>query len=79
MTFTYQNNTFSINPINLTIKHNELLFLINDNNNKKSTLTILLTNLYQPQNNKILLNNKPINDKQPKNYRKLFSTIFTDI
>ncbi len=43
MTFAYQDNAFSVGPINLTIKRGELLFLIGGNGSGKSTLAMLLT------------------------------------
>lgn len=38
VTFAYQDNAFSVGPINLTIKRGELLFLIGGNGSGKSTL-----------------------------------------
>ncbi len=54
VTFAYQDNAFSVGPINLTIKRGELLFLIGGNGSGKSTLAMLLTGLYQPQSGEIL-------------------------
>lgn len=53
VTFAYQDNAFSVGPINLTIKRGELLFLIGGNGSGKSTLAMLLTGLYQPQSGEI--------------------------
>ncbi len=79
MTFAYQDNAFSVGPINLTIKRGELLFLIGGNGSGKSTLAMLLTGLYQPQSGEILLDGKPVSGEQPEDYRKLFSAVFTDV
>ncbi|EFD4920439.1 ATP-binding cassette domain-containing protein [Escherichia coli] len=79
VTFSYQDNAFSVGPINLTIKRGELLFLIGGNGSGKSTLAMLLTGLYQPQNGEILLDGKPVSGEQPEDYRKLFSAVFTDV
>ena len=66
VTFAYQDNAFSVGPINLTIKRGELLFLIGGNGSGKSTLAMLLTGLYQPQSGEILLDGKPVSGEQPK-------------
>ncbi|HHN8846893.1 TPA: multidrug ABC transporter permease/ATP-binding protein [Escherichia coli] len=79
VTFSYQDNAFSVGPINLTIKRGELLFLIGGNGSGKSTLAMLLTGLYQPQSGEILLDGKPVSGEQPEDYRKLFSAVFTDV
>ncbi|ENL0180461.1 microcin J25 efflux ABC transporter YojI, partial [Escherichia coli] len=76
VTFSYQDNAFSVGPINLTIKRGELLFLIGGNGSGKSTLAMLLTGLYQPQSGEILLDGKPVSGEQPEDYRKLFSAVF---
>lgn len=41
--FHYQDNSFSVGPVNLTINRGELLFLIGGNGSGKSTLAMLLT------------------------------------
>ncbi|HDV8242294.1 multidrug ABC transporter permease/ATP-binding protein [Enterobacter hormaechei] len=79
VTFRYQDNTFSVGPINLTIHRGELLFLIGGNGSGKSTLAMLLTGLYQPQSGEILLDGKALSAEKPEDYRKLFSAVFTDV
>ncbi|ELC6414656.1 multidrug ABC transporter permease/ATP-binding protein [Enterobacter hormaechei] len=79
VTFRYQDNAFSVGPINLTIHRGELLFLIGGNGSGKSTLAMLLTGLYQPQAGEILLDGKALSAEKPEDYRKLFSAVFTDV
>ncbi|MFB4500812.1 multidrug ABC transporter permease/ATP-binding protein [Enterobacter hormaechei subsp. xiangfangensis] len=79
VTFRYQDNAFSVEPINLTIHRGELLFLIGGNGSGKSTLAMLLTGLYQPQSGEILLDGKALSAEKPEDYRKLFSAVFTDV
>ncbi|QBC01870.1 multidrug ABC transporter permease/ATP-binding protein [Enterobacter cloacae] len=77
--FRYQDNAFSIGPVNLTIHRGELLFLIGGNGSGKSTLAMLLTGLYQPQSGEILLDGRALSAEKPEDYRKLFSAVFTDV
>lgn len=79
VTFCYQDNAFSVGPVNLTIRRGELLFLIGGNGSGKSTLAMLLTGLYQPQSGQILLDGEPVAADRPEDYRKLFSAVFTDV
>jgi multidrug/microcin transport system ATP-binding/permease protein len=77
--FHYQDNTFAVGPINLTLKRGELIFLIGGNGSGKSTLAMLLTGLYQPVSGEILLDGQPLAVEKPEDYRKLFSAVFTDV
>ncbi|POP48012.1 multidrug ABC transporter permease/ATP-binding protein [Superficieibacter electus] len=79
VTFSYQENTFSVGPINLTLNRGELVFLIGGNGSGKSTLAMLLTGLYQPVSGQILLDGMPLAADSPEDYRKLFSAVFTDV
>ena len=77
--FQYDDNNFSVGPINLTLRRGELLFLIGGNGSGKSTLAMLLTGLYQPLSGEIYLDNKPVTTENLQAYRKLFSAVFTDV
>ncbi len=77
--FHYEDNTFAVGPINLTLHRGELVFLIGGNGSGKSTLAMLLTGLYQPVKGQILLDGKPLAADKPEDYRKLFSAVFTDV
>lgn len=79
VTFHYEDNTFAVGPLNLTLKRGELVFLIGGNGSGKSTLAMLLTGLYQPVSGQILLDGQPLAAEKPEDYRKLFSAVFTDV
>ncbi len=79
VTFHYEDNTFAVGPLNLTLKRGELVFLIGGNGSGKSTLAMLLTGLYQPVSGQILLDGQPLAADKPEDYRKLFSAVFTDV
>lgn len=77
--FQYEDNNFSVGPINVTIKRGELLFLIGGNGSGKSTFAMLLTGLYQPVSGDIYLDGKRVTTENIEEYRKLFSAVFTDV
>lgn len=77
--FQYEDNNFSVGPINLTIKRGELLFLIGGNGSGKSTLAMLMTGLYQPVSGEICLDGKQVTAENLAEYRQLFSAVFTDV
>jgi putative pyoverdin transport system ATP-binding/permease protein len=77
ITFQYKNKTdhekFGIGPINLEVKRGEILFIIGGNGSGKTTLAKLLTGLYEPDEGKILINGKTVENGQLSEY---FSTVF---
>lgn len=77
VTFQYKNKTeherFGIGPIDLEVKRGEILFIIGGNGSGKTTLAKLITGLYEPDEGKILINNKNIEGGQLSEY---FSTVF---
>lgn len=77
VTFQYRNKTdherFGIGPIDLEVKRGEILFIIGGNGSGKTTLAKLLTGLYEPDEGKILINNKVVENGHLSEY---FSTVF---
>lgn len=71
--------SFSLGPIELTIKPGELIFLVGQNGSGKSTLLKLITGLYTPSHGEIRLNGKKIaTDSDLMVYRQNFSTVYSD-
>lgn len=75
--FRYKNKNqqeeFEIGPIDLEVKNGEILFIIGGNGSGKTTLAKLLTGLYEPDEGKIMINNKVVDSNQLSEY---FSTVF---
>lgn len=74
--FSYQN--FKLNPVNLSLKKGELIFLIGKNGSGKSTFCMLLTGLFKPKSGAIYLDDEKINDENIQKYRSLISAVFSD-
>jgi putative ATP-binding cassette transporter len=72
------NSSFTLGPIDLTLKPGELIFLVGGNGSGKTTLAKLLTGLYVPESGEILLDGAPVTDKNRDHYRQLFSAVFYD-
>jgi len=70
--------TFALQPINLTIKRGETLFLIGGNGSGKSTLSMLLAGLYAPASGKIFVDDTEITAENRPAYQQLFASVFTD-
>jgi putative pyoverdin transport system ATP-binding/permease protein len=73
-----KDKSFSVGPINLTIKRGETVFLVGGNGSGKSTLLKLMTGLYRPESGSIKVDNTVINAKNMQEYRELYSAIFAD-
>ncbi len=71
-------STFSVGPIDLTLRANELIFIVGGNGSGKSTLAKLITGLYIPESGRLLLDEDPIVDSNREAYRQLFSAVFSD-
>ncbi|MCH5336050.1 MAG: multidrug ABC transporter permease/ATP-binding protein [Campylobacter sp.] len=74
--FSYQN--FKLNPVNLSLKKGELIFLIGKNGSGKSTFCMLLTGLFKPKSGAIYLDDEKIDDENIQKYRSLISAVFSD-
>lgn len=80
--FEYHNRendeSFSVGPINLTIKKGEIIFLIGGNGCGKTTLLKALTMLYKPKSGNIFVDDIIVDDNNYLEYRELYSAIFYD-
>jgi putative ATP-binding cassette transporter len=82
VTHTYhrerENSSFTLGPIDLSIRPGELLFITGGNGSGKTTLVKLLTGLYIPEGGRIMLAGEPITDENRDFYRQHFSVVFSD-
>ncbi|GAA0544043.1 putative ATP-binding cassette transporter [Rhizomicrobium palustre] len=72
------NAAFQVGPIDFTLRHGEMLFLVGGNGSGKTTLLKLFTALYQPQQGVIRVDDEQIGPANIQSYRDLFSAIFSD-
>jgi cyclic peptide transporter len=72
-----RNQKFYLQPINLTIKKGEIIFVTGGNGSGKSTFGNLLTGLYKPYEGDIYYNDKPIDSGQLMYYSDKISAVFT--
>jgi putative pyoverdin transport system ATP-binding/permease protein len=82
VSFSYQRDDdsgrFMLGPIDLHLSPGELVFFTGGNGSGKTTLAKLLIGLYKPEGGDILLDGKPVADKDRDNYRQYFSVVFSD-
>jgi putative ATP-binding cassette transporter len=62
----------------VSVKPNELLFIVGGNGSGKSTLLKILVGLYAPETGRILLDGEIVHREDLPVYRSLFPIIFTD-
>lgn len=80
--FTYQgeqvDESFTLGPLDFTLKPGELLFLLGGNGSGKTTLAKLLLGLYVPEEGEILLDEQPVTDANRESYRSLFAAVHAE-
>src|SRR5262249_12196860 len=69
---------FRIGPIDFTLRAGELVFIMGGNGSGKSTFVKVLAGLYKPDSGQILLDGRPVTDRNREGYRSLFTAIFAD-
>src|SRR5437763_7002819 len=69
---------FQVGPFNFTLRSGDLVFITGGNGSGKSTFLKLLAGLYKPDSGEILLDGRPIDDRNRDAYRALIAAIFVD-
>ncbi len=70
--------SFSLGPLDLTIRSGELIFIVGGNGSGKSTFVKMLTGLYLPQQGQVTLNGEAITPTTQDWYRQHFAAVFSD-
>lgn len=72
-----RNQKFYLQPVNLTIKKGEIIFVTGGNGSGKSTFGNLLTGLYKPYEGSIYFNGQKIDSGQLMYYSDKIAAVFT--
>lgn len=70
--------TFSVGPIDLTIRAGETIFLTGGNGSGKTTFVKMLTGLYPADSGDILVDGRRVGKAAMQSYRDLFGAVFSD-
>lgn len=73
-----EDRSFSLGPLDLSLRPGELTFLIGGNGSGKTTLAKLITGLYVPEGGQLTLDGEAITSATRDRYRQLFATVFSD-
>lgn len=73
-----ENSSFTLGPIDLSLRPGELRFIVGGNGSGKTTLAKLLTGLYIPEGGEIRFDGVPVTDENRESYRQNFSAVFSD-
>lgn len=70
--------SFTVGPIDLTIRAGETLFITGGNGSGKTTFVKMLTGLYPADSGDILVDGKVIDKMHMQRYRDMFGAVFSD-
>ena len=73
-----EDSRFVLGPINVAFEPGETVFLVGGNGSGKSTLAKIIAGLYAPEDGQILLDGRPVTERNRDDYRQLFSAVFAD-
>ncbi len=76
--YSYPDGAFSLGPINLSVKSNEIIFIYGGNGAGKTTFVNTLLTLYTPKSGEIKINDRVLNTDQFSGVKELFSPVFND-
>jgi putative ATP-binding cassette transporter len=82
VTHTYyrekENSSFTLGPIDISLRTGEMVFLTGGNGSGKTTLAKILTGLYVPETGEVRFNGQPVTDENRDDYRQYFAAVFSD-
>jgi putative pyoverdin transport system ATP-binding/permease protein len=70
--------SFSLGPLDLTLRAGEIVFLVGGNGSGKTTLAKLLVGLYEPAAGDLFLDGRRLAGDDMEDYRQHFSAVFSD-
>ncbi|MDP0501488.1 MAG: cyclic peptide export ABC transporter [Verrucomicrobiota bacterium JB022] len=73
-----EQSSFSVGPLNLTLKQGEILFLVGGNGSGKTTLLSVLAGLRHPNAGHIYLDSKLVRREDLPHYRSHFAAVLSD-
>jgi len=73
-----QRPLFTVGPLDFTLRQGETVLIVGGNGSGKSTFLKLLTALYFPDQGDVLIDGIPARTLGYRNYRELFSVIYSD-
>lgn len=74
----FNNDNFTLGPIDFTVNRGELVFLVGSNGAGKSTFVKLLCGLLTPIQGGIYVDNETVCDGNRRQYRAMFSAVLSD-
>jgi putative ATP-binding cassette transporter len=78
VTHRYEQEGFTLGPIDLTLRPGEIIFVAGGNGSGKTTLVKLLSGLYFPRSGTIRVDGRAVTPETQDAYRQLFSVVFVD-
>lgn len=76
--FSFGENQFSVGPINLDIKRNEIVFIYGGNGEGKTTFINTVLNLYNLDNGEAYIDGELVSLKELEKIKNLFAPVFSD-
>ncbi|MFH7014644.1 cyclic peptide export ABC transporter [Flavobacterium sp. FlaQc-47] len=76
--FSFGENQFSVGPINLDIKRNEIVFIYGGNGEGKTTFINTVLNLYNLDNGEAYIDGELVPLKELEKIKNLFAPVFSD-
>ncbi|MCL2100038.1 MAG: ABC transporter ATP-binding protein/permease, partial [Oscillospiraceae bacterium] len=78
ISFAYEPGAPVLKNINMTINKGEKVAIVGYNGAGKTTLSNIILRLYEQNSGEILINGKPVEDIEPRSYKRKFSAVFQD-
>jgi putative ATP-binding cassette transporter len=71
-------DSFTLGPVDLTLRPGEVVFLVGGNGSGKTTLAKILTGLYAPNGGAVYVDGRVVDPSAIDDFRQMFSAVFAD-